>query len=254
MLLRDGAHLERLAAQRIMDVSERSLYTVVAMFDSHRLALFFAAALLLAVTPGPGIFYVVARTLSGGRREGVSSSIGTFFGGLFHVFAAALGVSAILAASAVAFHTIKYAGASYLIFLGVRMIGSRNAELSLSAVAPSHGAFRQGIITEALNPKTALFFLSFIPQFIAPERGHLFLQFIVLGIFSVSLNTSADLVVVALASRALRSTANLRRKLRFRLPFGRRSEVTVTPAAAARSASGIGMIGLGAYLALSDAK
>jgi threonine/homoserine/homoserine lactone efflux protein len=139
-----------------MHVSERSLRTSFVMFDYHRLALFFAAALILAVTPGPGIFYVFARTLAGGRREGVSSSIGTFFGGLFHVFAAALGVSAILAASAIAFHTIKYAGASYLIFLGVRMIGSRNAELSLSAVAPSNRAFRQGIITEALNPKTAL--------------------------------------------------------------------------------------------------
>jgi threonine/homoserine/homoserine lactone efflux protein len=224
------------------------------MFDYHRLALFFAAALILAVTPGPGIFYVLARTLAGGRREGVSSSIGTFFGGLFHVFAAALGLSAVLAASALAFHTIKYAGAAYLIFLGVRMIGSRNAELSLSALSPSSGAFRQGIITEALNPKTALFFLSFIPQFIAPARGHLFLQFIVLGILSVGLNTSADLIVVALASRGLRSTAGLQRELRFRLPFGRRSEVPVTPAAAARTASGIGMIGLGAYLALSDAK
>src|ERR1700720_1129781 len=96
------------------------------MFDAHRFALFFAAALLLAVTPGPGIFYVLARTLAGGRREGFQSSIGTFFGGLFHVFAAALGVSAILAASAVAFHTVKYAGAAYLIFLGIKMIRSRN--------------------------------------------------------------------------------------------------------------------------------
>ena len=96
------------------------------MFDAHRFALFLAAALLLAVTPGPGIFYVLARTLAGGRREGFQSSIGTFFGGLFHVFAAALGVSAILAASAVAFHTVKYAGAAYLIFLGMKMIRSRN--------------------------------------------------------------------------------------------------------------------------------
>jgi threonine/homoserine/homoserine lactone efflux protein len=144
-----------------MNGSERSLRTLFAMFDYHRLVLFFAAALILAVTPGPGSFYVLVRTLAGGRREGVSSSIGTFFGGLFHVFAAALGVSAILAASAVAFHTIKYAGAAYLIFLGVRMIGSCSGEFSLSAVAPPNGAFRQGIITEALNPKTALFFLSF---------------------------------------------------------------------------------------------
>src|SRR5256884_7537156 len=129
------------------------------MFDAHRLVLFLAAALLLAITPGPGIFYVLARTLAGGRREGFQSSIGTFFGGLFHVFAAALGVSAILAASAVAFHTVKYAGAAYLVFLGIRMIRSRNAELEVAATAPSHGAFRQGILTEALNPKTALFFL-----------------------------------------------------------------------------------------------
>src|SRR6202047_908393 len=122
MLPRDAAHLEQLAAQRIMNVSERSLYTFFAMFDYHRLALFFAAALILAVTPGPGIFYVLARTLVGGRREGVSSSIGTFFGGLFHVFAAALGVSSILAASAVAFHTIKYAGAAYLVWLGIPLL------------------------------------------------------------------------------------------------------------------------------------
>ena len=223
-----------------------------AMLDAHKVTLFFAAAFVLAATPGPGMFYVLTRTLAGGRREGFSSSIGTFFGGLFHVFAAALGISAVLAASAVAFHTIKYAGAAYLVFLGIRMIRSRNAELSLNTVAPSNGAFRQGILTEALNPKTALFFLSFIPQFIAPERGHIFLQFIVLGVLSVSLNTSADLIVVALASRALRNTASLQRKLRLHLPFRRLPEVTVTPAAAARTASGAGMIGLGAYLALSD--
>ena len=92
------------------------------MLDTHRFLLFLAAALVLAATPGPGIFYVLARTLAGGRREGVQSSLGTFFGGLFHVFAAALGVSAILAASAVAFHTVKYAGAAYLVFLALILI------------------------------------------------------------------------------------------------------------------------------------
>src|SRR6202790_2792513 len=138
------------------------------MVDLHHLVLFLAAALVLAITPGPGIFYVLARTLAGGRREGIHSSLGTFIGGLFHVFAAALGVSAILAASAVAFHTVKYAGVAYLVWLGIRMIRTRNDELAMSAATPSRGAFRQGILTEALNPKTALFFLSFIPQFIAP--------------------------------------------------------------------------------------
>src|ERR1700736_2782004 len=158
------------------------------MFDTHRFLLFFVAALLLAVTPGPGIFYVLARSLAGGRREGILSSLGTFVGGLFHVFAAALGISAILAASAVAFHTVKYAGAAYLVWLGIRMIRTRNAELNVATASPSEGAFRQGIFTVALNPKTALFFLSFIPQFINPDRGHIFLQFVILGAVSVVLN------------------------------------------------------------------
>jgi len=205
------------------------------MFDTHRFLLFLAAALVLAATPGPGIFYVLARTLAGGRREGIQSSFGTFFGGLFHVFAAALGVSAILAASAVAFHTVKYAGAAYLVFLGVKMIRSRNTELPSETTAPKGGAFRQGVLTEALNPKTALFFLSFIPQFIAPEHGHVFLQFATLGIVSVALNTAADLLVVYLA-------APLERKLKSSARF-RRGQ---------RTASGLGMIGLGAYLALAE--
>jgi threonine/homoserine/homoserine lactone efflux protein len=207
------------------------------MFDAHRFLLFLAAAVLLAITPGPGILYVLARSLAGGRREGILSSFGTFIGGLFHVLAAALGVSAILAASAVAFHTVKYAGAAYLVWLGIRMIRSRNAEMAVTASQPAAGAFRQGILTEVLNPKTALFFLSFIPQFIAPARGHVFLQFVVLGALSVILNTAADLLVVALA-------APLERKLK-NSPRFRRGQ---------RVASGLGMISLGTYVALADAR
>jgi threonine/homoserine/homoserine lactone efflux protein len=207
------------------------------MFDPHRFLLFFAAALLLAVTPGPGIFYVLARSLAGGSREGVLSSLGTFVGGFFHVLAAALGVSAILAASAVAFHTVKYAGAAYLVWLGISMIRTRSADVAVSAAKPSQGAFRQGIFTEVLNPKTALFFLSFIPQFIAPERGHVFLQFVLLGALSVVLNTAADLVVVALA-------APLERKLKSSARFRRGQRV----------ASGVGMITLGAYVAFADSR
>jgi threonine/homoserine/homoserine lactone efflux protein len=208
------------------------------MFDAHRFFLFFAAAFLLAITPGPGIFYVLARTLAGGRREGILSSFDTFLGGLFHVLAAALGVSAILAASAMAFHTVKYAGAAYLVWLGIRMIRTRNAEMVVGAsqTVAAH-AFRQGVLTEVLNPKTALFFLSFIPQFIAPEHGHVFLQFVVLGALSVFLNTAADLLVVVLAApleRKLKSSARLRR--------------------GQRVASGLGMITLGTYVALADAR
>ena len=207
------------------------------MIDSHHFLLFLAAALVLAITPGPGIFYVLARTLAGGRREGIESSLGTFFGGLFHVFAAALGVSAILAASAVAFHTVKYVGAAYLVWLGIRMIRTRNAEMPTQAATPAQGSFLQGILTEALNPKTALFFLSFIPQFIVAGRGNVFLQFIVLGAISVFLNTIADLVVVFMA-------APLERKLKNSAKFRRRQ----------RLASGLGMIGLGAYVAFADSK
>jgi threonine/homoserine/homoserine lactone efflux protein len=206
------------------------------MLDAHRFAFFLAAALLLAVTPGPGIFYVLARTIGGGRREGVSSSFGTLAGGMVHVFAAAMGISAILAASALAFRTIKYAGAAYLVWMGLRMIRERNAEMAVAAEAPRSGAFRQGVFTEVLNPKTALFFLSFIPQFIAPERGHVFLQFLLLGLTSVILNTSADLVVVMLAGP-------LEKKLKSSVRFRRGQRV----------ASGSAMIALGVYVAAADA-
>ena len=207
------------------------------MFDAHRFLLFFVAAFLLAITPGPGIFYVLARSLAGGKREGILSSFGTLIGGLFHVLAAGLGLSAILAASAVAFHTVKYAGAAYLIWLGIRMIRARNAEMNVETPGYSNGAFRQGVLTEVLNPKTALFFLSFIPQFIAPAHGHVFLQFVVLGAISVTLNTTADLAVVYMASP-------LEHKLKNSVRFRRRQRV----------ASGLGMIGLGAYVVFADAK
>jgi threonine/homoserine/homoserine lactone efflux protein len=205
------------------------------MLDAHRFFLFFIAALVLAATPGPGIFYVLARTLAGGRCEGILSSLGTFAGGMFHVLAAALGISAILAASAVAFHTVKYAGAAYLVWLGIGMIRTSTAELPVETAAPSRGAFVQGIVTEALNPKTALFFLSFIPQFISPPLGHIFLQFFIFGTVSVALNTTADLLVVSLAGP-------LGEKLKSNAAFRRRQ----------RMASGFGMIGLGAYVALTD--
>src|SRR6266581_6215283 len=107
------------------------------MLDWHLFPLFLAAALVLAATPGPGIFYVLARTLAGGRQEGVHSSLGTFLGGLVHVVAAAFGLSAILAASATAFAIVKYAGAVYLLWIGINMIRARNAEFAESVAGPS---------------------------------------------------------------------------------------------------------------------
>ena len=208
------------------------------MLQMHSFELFLAAALVLAVTPGPGIFYVLTRTLAGGRRDGFLSAGGTLLGGMFHVFAAALGVSAILAASALAFTVVKYAGAAYLVYLGVRMIRSRDVSLNLATPSALEGTFRQGIATEVLNPKTALFFLSFIPQFIHPERGHVFAQFVTLGVISVGLNTSADIAVAFLAGglsgKLKRSTRLIRRQ---------------------RVVSGLAMIGLGVYVAVAgDAK
>ena len=209
------------------------------MIDGPRLLLFLSAALLLAVAPGPGMLYVLARSLAGGRREGALSAIGTFFGGMVHVVAAAVGVSVILAKSALAFSTVKYAGAGYLCFLGVRMIidAFRNDEGEAITVPQARNPLWQGVATEVLNPKTALFFLSFIPQFVNRSAGHVFLQFIVLGTISVCLNTSADLVVTFLAGP-------LGNKIRSSSTFRRRQ----------RTVTGMIMIGLGTYLATSDAK
>jgi len=175
------------------------------MFDSTSFALFLAAALVVAVTPGPGIFYVAARTLAGGREEGLASSFGTGLGGLVHVVAGAAGVSAIVMASAEAFTALKFAGALYLVWLGIKTI--REARLDVPArvgVTGARRAFREGIVVEALNPKTAAFFLAFIPQFVVPEGpgGAVALQFAILGLVSVILNTAADVVVAFMAARA----------------------------------------------------
>jgi threonine/homoserine/homoserine lactone efflux protein len=138
------------------------------MIDPHRFSLFLGAAILLAIAPGPGMLYVLARTLAGGRREGVLSSLGTFLGGLVHVLAAATGLSIVLATSATAFAAVKYAGAAYLIYLGVRMIISarkdQDAEIRIPSGRAPKNPFWQGIATEVLNPKTAIFFLAFIPH------------------------------------------------------------------------------------------
>ena len=209
------------------------------VFDSPRFFVFLSAAILLAIAPGPGMLYVLARALGGGRREGLLSALGTFFGGMVHVFAAAAGVSIILAKSAVAFATVKYLGAGYLCFLGTRMIldARKNDAVSLTDLPRGRNPFWQGIMTEVLNPKTALFFLSFIPQFVNRTHGHVFLQFVLLGTLSVTLNTSADIVVTLLAGplgQRIRGSARFRRRQ--------------------RTLTGAVMIGLGSYLAFGESK
>jgi threonine/homoserine/homoserine lactone efflux protein len=211
------------------------------MPDITQLALYVAAALVLAITPGPGIFYVAARTLAGGRAEGIASSFGTGLGGMVHVIAGSLGVSAIVLASAELFTALKLIGAAYLVWIGIRTIQAarRDASVALTdgPAAPPIGprrAFREGVLVEALNPKTAAFFLAFVPQFLDPAAGHVALQFVVLGFISVALNTLADIVVAFAASR-IRDGATARPALIRRL----------------REGSGALMVALGLGLALA---
>jgi threonine/homoserine/homoserine lactone efflux protein len=163
--------------------------------------LFLAAALVIATIPGPGIFYVAARTLSEGRASGFASTAGTALGGLVHVVAGSLGISAIILASAELFAAVKFIGALYLVWLGIKTFRSAGRALSLeSEPVGDKRAFRDGVLVEALNPKTAAFFLAFIPQFLDPAAPNPTLQFILLGAISVTLNTLADVVVVLMAS------------------------------------------------------
>jgi threonine/homoserine/homoserine lactone efflux protein len=211
------------------------------MPDPSELALYFVAALLLAVSPGPGIFYVAARTLAGGRGDGVASCFGTALGGTVHIVAGSLGVSAIVLASAGLFTALTLAGAVYLIWLGTRPVRAARRDASAGlpgAAAPASGprrAFREGVLVEAMNPKTAGFFLAFIPQFVDPAHGSVALQFLVLGAVSIVLNALADIGVVLAASGLRRGAAahpSLIRRLRI--------------------ASGVGMVALGIGLAFAD--
>jgi threonine/homoserine/homoserine lactone efflux protein len=198
-------------------------------------SLFLLAAIIIAAVPGPGIFYVTARTLSGGRQAGIASTFGTASGGLVHVVAGGLGVSAIILASAQLFTGLKLAGALYLIWLGIKTFREAgHVTLEAPATAGAARAFREGVVVEALNPKTAAFFLAFIPQFLDPAAAHPALQFMTLGLISVGLNTFADVIVVIATSAA-------RAHLVRRPDYVRRL----------RQGSGLFMAGLGLSLALA---
>ena len=196
---------------------------------------FLLTATLLALTPGPGIAYVVARTVAGGRAEGLASCLGTGIGGLIHVAAAALGLSVLIAQSAVAFDMVKYVGAAYLVYLGIRML-TRKMQDSTTPRAESRGAasaFAQGIAVETLNVKTALFFLAFLPQFLSTPDPSM-AQVVLLGGICVALNTLVDVAAVLMADRLL----------------------AAGPARAGRArlmtrSSGVVMVGLGLFLALA---
>jgi threonine/homoserine/homoserine lactone efflux protein len=206
------------------------------MPDPSRLALFVGAALLLLVVPGPSVLYIVTQSVSHGRRAGIVSVAGITTGTLVHIVAATVGLSALLASSALAFDVVKYVGAAYLIAVGIR----RLAGWERGVGAPARGTrdlgrlYCQGIVVNTLNPKTALFFLAFLPQFVDPGRGTPWLQILALGLLFAALGFFSDgawaLVAGTLGER-------LRRSRRF--------------PAVQRYVSGSVFVGLGAVAALT---
>ena len=173
------------------------------MPDFSALGAFFAAAFLLNIAPGPDMLYVIGRSIGQGRRAGTVSALGIFVGCLVHIFVAVVGLAALLRSSPLAYSIVRYAGAGYLVYLGVRVLLQRTSALDAPEIqsAPLGQIFTQGVITNVLNPKVALFFLAFLPQFIQPQRGSVALQIIVLGlIFDVG-GTLVNLAVAQAGGR-----------------------------------------------------
>ena len=161
--------------------------------DSTSMWLFGLAALALLVIPGPAVLYIVFQSAEQGRRVGLASVAGVHLGTLVHVAAASAGLSALIVASSLAFSVVKYAGAAYLVYLGIRKLLQRDPETQVERKRePLRRAFVRGMIVNALNPKTALFFLAFLPQFIAPDRGGVWSQALVLGFVFVGLGLITD--------------------------------------------------------------
>lgn len=173
------------------------------MPDLHSLTLFVLAGLALNVTPGPDMLYVAARGASEGRAAGIASALGIGAGTLVHIALVAGGLAAVLTAVPVAYTAIRIAGALYLIYLGVRALLSRQAA-AVGALQPASlwVIFRQGVITNVLNPKVALFFLAFLPQFVDPSRGSTALQVVLLGLLFDTTGTIVNLLVALFSSRA----------------------------------------------------
>ncbi|PYU59737.1 MAG: RhtB family transporter [Acidobacteria bacterium] len=183
------------------------------------LLLFVTGAAILLVIPGPAVFYIVSRSVGHGRAAGLVSAMGIAAGTLFHLAAATLGLSALLASSALAFQFVKYLGAAYLVYLGIRVLRSdvtlvleaANGERQLAHI------FGHGVLVNLLNPKTALFFLAFLPQFVAPARGHATLQILQLGVLFALMGWCSDSMWALLAgtvAERIRGSVRLRRTQR----------------------------------------
>ncbi len=174
------------------------------MFELPQLALFMGATLALNLTPGPDMLYVATRSIGQGRKAGMASAFGIGAGCFVHILAATLGISAIISYSAVAFTTIKLLGAGYLIYLGIRTLLTKSgpALAKISYQDSPKKMFWQGVITNALNPKVALFFLSFLPQFVHAEHGSVTAQIAMLGIMFDISGTTVLLIVAAFFGQA----------------------------------------------------
>ena len=190
------------------------------MPEPSTLVLFVAAALVLLVTPGPAVLYVVARSIEQGPKAGFVSSLGLSVGGFVHVLAATLGLSAILVSSATAFGIVKMIGAGYLVFLGLRTLLSRDKAAPSVSGSPRgmRRIFRDGVIVNLFNPKAALFFFAFLPQFVDPARGNVALQFLGLGLLFEVLGMMSDSTYALLAGTMgvwLRTNEKVRRAQRY---------------------------------------
>lgn len=206
------------------------------MPDSHSLILFLAAGLALNFTPGPDMLYVAARGASEGRAAGIVSALGIGAGTLVHIALVALGLAALLVAIPVSYLALRIVGAAYLIYLGVRAFRSQGALASRRLKStPLLGVFGQGVVTNVFNPKVALFFLAFLPQFVDPSRGNPSLQVVVLGLL---FDTTGTLVNLAVALGSSRAGAPLRMSDR--------------ASGALHKCTGVLFIGIGIRLALTD--
>ena len=178
--------------------------------------LFFSAAFAINISPGPDLIFVLSRTIAEGHKVGFASLLGVWTGALVHVSAAALGLSAILAASDVAFAVVKYAGAAYLVYLGLRALRAKTPAFGTPHPAARRTtpwmAYRQGVSVDILNPKAAIFFLAFLPQFVRPELGHVPVQIMSLGVLVIAVAVVVELSAMLLAARltlALRGNARI---------------------------------------------
>ncbi len=201
------------------------------MPTSHAFAVFIPAALVLLAIPGPAVLYIVATSVDGGRRNGLVSVAGIHLGSLVHIAAAVAGLSALIVSSAIAFSAVKYVGAAYLVYVGIRKLLGKDEPIATERSPKStRRVFGQGVVVNVLNPKTALFFLAFMPQFVDPDQP-VWTQTIVLGLCWVALGVLSD-GAYALAGGTIGGVLRRRRK-------------------AVRYASGATFVGLGAVAATS---